>query len=80
MYIDSKPYKAVTNVGIKPTVKDDSSINAESFIFDFDGDLYDKEIEVKLLEFERPEMKFSSFDELSKQMKHDLEAAKAYHK
>ena len=80
VYVDSKPYKAVTNVGTKPTIKDDSSLNAESFIFDFDGDLYDKDIEVKLLKFSRPEQKFASFEELSSQMKRDLDAARAFHK
>lgn len=80
VYVDSKPYKAVTNVGTKPTIKDDESLNAESFIFDFDGDLYDKDIEVKLLKFSRSERKFSSFEELSNQMKQDLANAKAFHK
>ena len=80
VFIDGKPYKAVTNVGIKPTVNNTGSVNAESFIFDFTGDIYEKNIEVTLLKFSRPERKFSSFEELSLQMKQDLENAKAYHK
>ena len=80
VFIDSKPYKAVTNVGIKPTVNDTGTVNAESFIFDFTGDIYEKDIEVKLLKFSRPEKKFSSFEELSKQMQKDLADARSFHK
>jgi riboflavin kinase/FMN adenylyltransferase len=76
--IDGKIYKGITNVGEKPTVKDDSTVNAETFIYDYEGDLYEKEIIVKLLEFKRPEMKFDSFEALSLQMKKDLEEGRLY--
>ncbi len=76
--VDGVSYKAITNLGIKPTVKSDGLINAESFIYDFEGDIYGKEITVKLLEFKRPEIKFSSFEELSVMMHKDLEDGKNY--
>lgn len=78
VFIGGKSYKAITNLGIKPTIADNSKVNAESFIYDFDGDIYDNEITVELLEFKRPERKFSSFEELGVQMKKDLEEGRVY--
>ncbi|MCR5723192.1 MAG: riboflavin kinase [Lachnospiraceae bacterium] len=78
--VDGASYRAITNLGRRPTVEDGDFINAESFIYDFRGDLYDRDISVKLLEFRRPEKKFDSFEELSKAMHEDLEAGKKYGK
>lgn len=78
--VDGASYRAITNLGRRPTVEDGDFINAESFIYDFHGDLYDRDISVKLLEFRRPEKKFDSFEELSKAMHEDLEAGKTYEK
>ena len=76
--VDGAIYKAITNLGRRPTVDDGNFVNAESFIYDFDGDLYDKEIEVKLLEFKRPEQKFDSFEALTEAMHKDLEEGRLY--
>lgn len=76
--VDGVSYRAITNLGRRPTVDDGDFVNAESFIYDFDGDLYDKEIAVTLLEFRRPERKFESFEALSLAMHEDLEAGKEY--
>lgn len=78
VYIEEKEYKSITNLGTKPTVKEELTVNAESFIYDFEGDLYGKEIKVKLIDFRRPEMKFANIEELSKTMHSDLEAGKVY--
>ena len=71
--IDGVMYRAITNLGVKPTVKDDKAVNAESLIKDYSGDLYGKRIIVTLLEFVRPEMKFDSFEELAEQIKKDVQ-------
>ena len=76
--VEGSSYKAITNIGRKPTVKDSDEVNVESFLYDFDGELYEKEISVELLEFRRPEKKFSSFEELTKEMHKDLQAGKEY--
>lgn len=76
--VEGKCYNGVSNLGVKPTVSDDGTVNLESFIFDFDGDLYGKEIEVFLKHFQRPEMKFKSVEDLVKQMNSDIEFAKAF--
>lgn len=76
--VDGRVYNGVSNLGVKPTVSDDNVVNLESFIFDFEGDLYGKEIEVYLKHFQRPEMKFKSVDDLVKQMNADIEFARAF--
>ncbi|HCB99951.1 MAG TPA: riboflavin biosynthesis protein RibF [Ruminococcaceae bacterium] len=68
-------YQALSNVGVKPTVGSDH-ILCETYILDFQGDLYDQMIEVSLYTFLRPEMRFDSIDILKKQMHHDLQTAK----
>ena len=55
-------------------------MGVETYIFDFHKNIYHKEIEVELLYFKRPEMKFDSLESLSLQMHEDAEFAKAYAK
>ena len=76
---DDGVYNSVSNVGVKPTVSDDELLCIESYLLDFDGDMYGKYIEVELLKFSRPEMKFSGIDELKAQMESDIAAGKIYH-
>jgi len=71
--IEGKTYNGITNIGTKPTVSDEVKMGAETFIYDFEGVLYDKEIKVELLSFKRPEMKFHSVKELKAQMEKDIE-------
>lgn len=73
-------YKAVSNIGIKPTVSEEKRPVIETYMFEFEGDLYDQEIEVRLLKFKRSELKFGSIDELKKQMSEDIEAARKFHR
>lgn len=73
---DGKKYYGVTNVGTKPTVSDDFEISVETNIFDFDRDIYGKSINVSLMHFLRPEMKFESIEALKNQMKSDAEFAR----
>ena len=79
-HIDGKAYPSVTNVGTKPTVSTDSSVLAETNIFEFDGDLYEKSVRVELVEFLRPEQKFPSTEELRIAIATDRKAAENYFK
>lgn len=65
-------YKAISNVGAKPTVTDKGIIGLESYLYDFDKVAYGEEIEVRLLEFRRPEKHFNSLDELKTQLQTDI--------
>jgi len=66
-------YRGITNVGVKPTVTDEKKVVVETFIFDFDGDLYGKTITVNLLRMVRPERRFASVEELKAQIESDIE-------
>jgi len=64
-------YKAITNMGINPTF-DGEAMHSETYITEFNGDLYGKEIEISFVDFIRPEKKFDGIEELTKQIKEDL--------
>lgn len=68
--IDDKTYVAVTNIGSRPTVGG-HQVRAESWILDFDGDLYGKEITIEFHKFLRPERKFDSLEALKSQIQSD---------
>lgn len=52
-------------------------VNVETNLFDYSDDAYGKNIEVQLIHFIRPEMKFASVDALKKQMEKDTQFAKS---
>ena len=54
----------VTNIGRRPTLEDAVNDVAETFIFDFDEDIYGAEFTVDLMHFLRPEEQYKSKDEL----------------
>ena len=72
-YVDfeGKVYKSMTYIGKKPTITTADSENIEVHIFDFDGDIYDKNIKVRFVKRIRDERKFDSLEELKQQIKID---------
>lgn len=76
--VDGSLYRGVTNIGKKPTVAGESPVGVETFIMGLEENLYGKEIEVQLLNFERPEQKFASLEELKERIEKDKEYAAAY--
>ena len=74
-YIDGGKYRCITNIGTNPTFAL-SPAHAESFILDFEGDLYDREITVELHSFIREEKKFSGIGELMHQVALDIDTLK----
>jgi riboflavin kinase/FMN adenylyltransferase len=72
VHIGEKSYRGMTNIGRKPTISDKERVGVETYIYDFDEDIYGKFIEVSLLEFTRPEMKFDSIEALKAQIEQDL--------
>jgi len=71
-------YPSVTNVGVKPTVGAFKK-NIETHIFDFDKELYGKQIMVEFIIKMREEVKFNSLEALKTQIVKDCKAAKEYH-
>lgn len=75
---DGSEHISVTNVGVRPTVSDAGAVSVESFILDFDGNLYDKQARVEFFSFLRDERKFDNISSLGEQIKCDAEEARAY--
>ena len=75
---DGSEHISVTNVGVRPTVSDADAVSVESFILDFDGNLYDKQARVEFFSFLRDERKFDDISSLGEQIKCDAEEARAY--
>lgn len=71
-------YKGIGNVGVKPTVADDSRPLAEVFVFDYEGDAYGKCVTVEFCGFLRSEKKFASVEELKCQVDNDIAKGKVY--
>ena len=74
--VDGAAMNAVSNFGRRPTVGSAAPL-LETHIFDFDGDLYGKTIEVAFVDFIRDEQKFDGLEALKKQIKVDCETAKS---
>lgn len=79
VYYAGCSYPGITNIGKKPTVSHDETISVETFLYDFDKDMYGKEIVTELLHFKRPEQKFSDIQELKQQMERDIAEGRVYH-
>lgn len=72
-------YPGISNVGYKPTVSQEQVLGIETYLYDFDKEIYGEDISVSLLEFKRPEMRFTSVEDLKAQMKQDISDGKRYH-
>ncbi|MGR5293881.1 bifunctional riboflavin kinase/FAD synthetase [Vibrio mediterranei] len=75
--VDSQPLPGIANVGKKPTVAGITP-DLEVHIFDFEGNLYGKQIEVALLHKIRDEKKFESLELLKQQIELDADVARVW--
>ncbi len=77
MVMDSTALPSLTNIGHRPTFGPQEK-NIESYIIDFDKDLYGRKIRIQFIKKLREEIKFESPADLSHQIKKDISAAKNY--
>lgn len=73
--VNGEEYLSLTNVGKNPTFND-YDISVESYILDFNQDIYGEKISIKFLQFHREEIKFNKREELIDQMLKDVEIIK----
>ncbi len=73
--VDGQRYAAVTNVGTRPTVAG-IGITVETWILDFTGDLYGRQITLEFFKFLRPELKFPSLGDLQQAIARDVNKTK----
>jgi riboflavin kinase/FMN adenylyltransferase len=76
--IDGQWRRSVTNVGLRPTFADAVEPSVETFVLNWDGDLYGDVVRVRFLYRLRDERKFNSLDELKRQITRDVERANNY--
>jgi len=76
---DGSVWPSLTNIGVKPTIGVQSEPEAETTLFDFRGDLYDKVLRVEFLKFLRPERRFESLGDLAARINQDVAEGRAYH-
>lgn len=72
---DGSVADGVANLGVRPMIQPPQEL-LETWIFDWSGDLYDREIDVALIAFIRPEASFDSLETLGAQVRTDAEAAR----
>jgi len=76
--IDGQWRRSVTNVGVRPTFGDVSEPSVETFVLNWDGDLYGDVVRVRFLYRLRDERKFGSVEELTRQITTDVARAQSY--
>ncbi len=75
---DGRSFPGITNVGLRPTVGESKTVSVETFLLGFDGDLYGQHIRLEFYRHLRQEQKFSSLEELRRQIGRDIAQAEAY--
>lgn len=78
VFIKDTGYIAVTNVGVRPTVGGRDEVTVESYILNYSGNLYGRQVRVEFHKFLRSEMKFSGMGRLKEQIQRDAEATREY--
>lgn len=74
--VDGKLYPGVASLGVRPTVNEVPEPLLEAYLFDFDGDLYGRQIRVQFVAKLRDELKFDGVDALVEQMHADATQAR----
>ena len=76
-YVGKESYMAVCNVGNRPTVQG-HQVRTETWLLDFDGDLYGQSVTLEFMYFLRPEQRFESLDALKKAVLCDAENTRKF--
>ena len=71
-YIDGHEFQAMTNIGKRPTFGDNNERTIESYILNYNQDIYGKEVKIKLIQRLRGEKRFDNAEELKKQIAEDV--------
>ncbi len=76
--IEGQWRRSVTNIGVRPTFADATEPSVETFVMNWDGDLYGDVVRVRFLYRLRDERKFSSIEQLKSQITRDVDRANSY--
>jgi len=70
--------RSITNIGVRPTFENQAEPSIETYVLDWDGDLYGDVVRVRFLHRIRDERKFGGIEELKTQIARDLHRARRY--
>lgn len=76
--IGDKTFSSITNIGKRPTVDREQHVTIETYIFDFEQDIYDEIVTLEVHQFLRPIEKFENLQAVKNQVKKDMQEAKKY--
>lgn len=76
--LQGQAYQGVINLGYRPTVSSEHERVLEIYLFEFDGDIYGEDLEVRFIRYLRPEKKFESVDALVRQIENDVAQARNF--
>ncbi len=76
--LGEKTYRGISNVGYKPTVSEEKVLGVETYLYDFTGEVYDRDMTVALLSFRRAERAFENVEALRRQIEADVEAGRNF--
>lgn len=76
--IGEKIFGSVTNIGTRPSVDSEQRITVETYIFDFQEDIYGEIVTLEICKFLRPVQKFNNLKEVQEQVQKDILEAKTY--
>lgn len=71
VHVKGKRFRGMMNIGTRPTISNADHRSIEVHIIDFEGDLYNKPIEIEFIKKIREEQKFGSVEELKSQLEKD---------
>jgi riboflavin kinase / FMN adenylyltransferase len=71
-YIDGQEFQAMTNIGKRPTFGDSNERTIESYILNYNQDIYDKDVKIEIVQKLREEKRFNNIEELKQQIAEDV--------
>ena len=69
-------YQSMTNIGVRPTVHENSDLTIETHVFNFDQDIYSKKVQLQFIKRIRDEEKFENLEILTEQIEKDAQKVK----
>lgn len=71
VFLRGNDYQGITNIGVRPTFEDQSPVNIETHILDFDGNIYGEKLKLEFIQKIRDEQKFSGLEAFLAQIERD---------
>ncbi|MDD5288373.1 MAG: bifunctional riboflavin kinase/FAD synthetase [Dehalococcoidales bacterium] len=71
-YIGSQEFQAMTNIGKRPTFGENNERTIESYILNYNQDIYGKDVKIEIIQRLREEKRFDSIEELKQQIAEDV--------